>query len=122
MRMPSPSVCPCPDCTRCDYGLAERGWDKGQIGMVMLYMSDMLINIDSHISSMNPDEVGLVPVPASPEGTSITELHMRVLGIWATTTDPEKIDAAWKFIRFVGSPEAEKEVVRTYVESQTEPY
>lgn len=92
-------------------------WDKGRIGMAMLYVNDMLINIDSHIAGLNPDEVGLVPVPASPAGTSITELHVRGLGICSTSTDPGKIAAAWKFIRFVGSPEAERAVVRTYVES-----
>jgi len=92
-------------------------WDKGRIGMVFLYMNDLLLNMDSHIAGLNPEEVGLVPIPRSPRGTSITELHMRGLGICATTTDPEQIKAAWRFIRFVGSPEAKREIVRTYVEN-----
>jgi len=91
-------------------------WDKGRVGMVLLYINDTLINIDSHLSELNPDEVGIVPVPASPSG-STTELHMRGLGICATTQDPARIRAAWRFIRFVGSDEAEREIVRTYIEN-----
>ena len=92
-------------------------WDKGRVGMALLYMNDILMNMDEHISGMNPEEVGLVPVPESPIGKSITELHVRGLGICATTEDPAKIRAAWEFIRFVGSPEAERVVVKTYVEN-----
>ena len=92
-------------------------WDRGRIGMALLYMNDILINVDDHISSMSPDELGLVPVPYAPSGQSITELHVRGLGICATTEDPEKIAAAWKFLRFVGSPDAEKVIVQTYVEN-----
>jgi multiple sugar transport system permease protein len=92
-------------------------WDKGRVGMVLLYANDTLINMDSHISGLNPSEVGLVPVPRAPSGKSITELHMRGVGICATTKDPGRVDAAWKFIRFVGGPEAEKAMIRTYVEN-----
>ena len=92
-------------------------WDRGRVGMAMLYINDVLINVDDHISSMNSDELGLVPVPVAPSGKSLTELHVRGLGICATTEDPNKIAAAWKFLRFVGSPEAEKVVVQTYVEN-----
>lgn len=92
-------------------------WDRGRIGMALLYINDILINVDDHISSMSPDELGLVPVPLAPSGQSLTELHIRGLGICATTEDPAKIDAAWKFLRFVGSPEAERVIVRTYVEN-----
>ncbi len=92
-------------------------WDKGRVGMAFLYMNDLLFNMDSHIAGLNPEELGLVPVPRSPIGVSTTELHMRGLGICATTKDPEKIKAAWRFIRFVGSPEAKKVVVQTYVEN-----
>jgi multiple sugar transport system permease protein len=92
-------------------------WDRGRVGMALLYINDILINLDNHISNMSPDELGLVPVPRAPSGDSITELHMRGLGICATTENPEKIAAAWKFIRFVGSPEAEHAVVKTYVEN-----
>ena len=92
-------------------------WTRGRLGMTLLYINDTLINIDDLISGMSPDDVGLVPVPAGPSGDSITELHVRGLGITTTTTDPELIRAAWRFVRFVGSPEAERVVVRTYVEN-----
>ncbi|MBL6837990.1 MAG: extracellular solute-binding protein, partial [Puniceicoccaceae bacterium] len=92
-------------------------WDRGRIGMALLYMNDTLINVDDHVSSMSPGELGMVPVPVSPAGKSLTELHVRGLGICATTEDPQKIDAAWKFLRFVGSPDAERVIVQTYVEN-----
>ena len=92
-------------------------WDKGRVGMALLYINDILLNMDPLLAGLNPEELGLIPIPTSPQGKSITELHMRGLGICATTTDPEKIKAAWRFIRFVGSPEAEKVLVRTYVEN-----
>ena len=92
-------------------------WDKGRVGMALLYMNDVLMNMDEHISSMNPEEVGLVPVPKSPIGKSITELHVRGLGICATTEDPDLIRATWAFIRFVGSPEAQRVIVKTYIEN-----
>jgi multiple sugar transport system permease protein len=66
---------------------------------------------------MSPEELGLVPVPFAPSGQSITELHVRGLGVCATTEDPEKIAASWKFLRFVGSPAAERVIVQTYVEN-----
>lgn len=92
-------------------------WDRGRIGMGLLYINDILINADDHISSMSPGELGLVPVPFAPSGKSITELHVRGLGVCATTEDPEKIAASWKFLRFVGSPAAERVIVQTYVEN-----
>ena len=92
-------------------------WDRGRIGMGLLYINDILINADDHISSMSPGELGLVPVPFAPSGQSITELHVRGLGVCATTEDPEKIAASWKFLRFVGSPAAEQVIVQTYVEN-----
>jgi ABC-type sugar transport system permease subunit/ABC-type glycerol-3-phosphate transport system substrate-binding protein len=92
-------------------------WDRGRIGIGLLYINDILINADDHISSMSPGELGLVPVPFAPSGKSITELHVRGLGVCATTEDPEKIAASWKFLRFVGSPAAERVIVQTYVEN-----
>ncbi len=92
-------------------------WDKGRVGMALLYMNDVLMNMDEHISAMNPEEVGLIPVPKSPIGKSITELHVRGLGICATTEDPDLIRATWAFIRFVGSPEAQRIIVKTYIEN-----
>jgi ABC-type sugar transport system permease subunit/ABC-type glycerol-3-phosphate transport system substrate-binding protein len=92
-------------------------WTRGRLGMTFLYINDTLINIDDLISSSTANEVGLVPVPQSYAGTSTTELHVRGLGITTTTTDPEIIRAAWRFVRFVGSPEAQSAVVRTYVEN-----
>ena len=92
-------------------------WRQGQVGMAFLYINNLLINSDPNISALNPEEMGIVPVPKSPIGKSITEMHMRGLAISATTKDPKKIRAAWKFIRFAGSPEAEKVIVKTYVEN-----
>ena len=92
-------------------------WEKGHVGMVMPYINDLLINAEPLLSSMNADELGIVPIPKSPIGKSTTEMHVRGLGLCSTTTDPEKIKAAWKFIRFISGPKAEKEMVRVYIEN-----
>ena len=90
---------------------------KGRVGMVMPYINDLLINAEPLLSSMNPDELGIVPIPKSPIGKSTTEMHVRGLGICATTLNPDVIDAAWKFIRFISSNEAEKEMLEVYVDN-----
>ena len=91
-------------------------WEKGHVG-VMPYINDLfLINAEPLLSSMNADELEIVPIPKSPIGKSTTEMHVRGLGLCSTTTDPEKIKAAWKFIRFISGPKAEKEMVRVYIE------
>ena len=91
-------------------------WNKGRIGMVFLYINDLLINADTNLSALNPEELGIVPIPKAPSGKQTTELHVRGLGICATTPK-EKVLATWRFIRFVGSPEAQKEIVRVYIEN-----
>ncbi len=92
-------------------------WEKGRVGMVMPYINDLLINAEPLLSSMNPDELGIVPIPKSPIGKSTTEMHVRGLGICAITSNPDVIDAAWKFIRFISSNEAEKEMLKVYVDN-----
>ena len=92
-------------------------WEKGRVGMVMPYINDLLINAEPLLSGMNPEELGIVPIPQSPLGDSTTEMHVRGLGLCAATSNPEVIRAAWKFIRFIVSSEAEREMVRVYVEN-----
>ena len=91
-------------------------WKDGRVGMVFLYINNILINADETLESMNNDELGLVPIPKAPSGKQTTELHVRGLGICATSS-PEKRLAAWRFIRFIGSPEAQKEIIRVYIEN-----
>ena len=43
-------------------------------------------------------------------------MHVRGLGICAPN-NPDVIDAAWKFIRFISSNEAEKEMGEVYVDN-----
>ena len=67
-------------------------------------------------TTMNPDEIGLMPCPAGPRGTRANAFNASMWGINATITDPKKIEAAWEYIKFQASDAAEEIRVRTLVE------
>jgi multiple sugar transport system permease protein len=66
---------------------------------------------------MNPDEIGLMPLPAGPRGTRANALNTGPWGISSQLKDPEKIRAAWEYIKWQASDEAEEISVRTMVEA-----
>jgi len=68
-------------------------------------------------TNMNPDEIGLMPCPAGPRGTKANALNATLWGINSQLTDPKKIQAAWEYIVFQGSEEADEIRVKTLVEA-----
>ena len=98
-------------------GVAYRGqqdmwvkWSLGQIGMNFMYLSDDLM------MNVNPNVVGIAPVPRGPTGLRGSELNCTMMGINATIKDPRVRDAAWRYIRFNASEEAQRIKTRVYVE------
>jgi multiple sugar transport system permease protein len=97
-------------------GVAYRGvedwtkWNLGQIGMNFMYLSDDLM------ANVNPNLVGIAPVPKGPTGLRGSELNCTMFGINATVKDKRKRDAAWEYIRFVASEEAQRIKAKVYVE------
>ena len=92
-------------------------WYRGEIGMILLTANDILMNYNTWMNTLNYDEVGIARIPASPLGKSTTELYLRLMGIISTTADAQVRDAAWKYIRFVGSNEGRRVSVDTYVQN-----
>jgi multiple sugar transport system permease protein len=85
-------------------------WNLGQIGMDFMYLSDDLM------ANVNPNLVGIAPVPKGPAGLRGSELNCTMYGINSTVRDKRVRDAAWEYIRFLASEEAQRVKARVYVE------
>jgi len=91
----------------------ERLWEDGRIGMRETYLQDdLLVNI-------NPELVGIAPVPVGPQGKRAAELNCTMCGIFsgAAKKGRDVLEAAWKYVYFLGSPEAYEIKTRVLVEN-----
>jgi len=84
-------------------------WRRGQLAMMFAYLDSNLF------ASLNPDLTGMAPMPVGPARRG-TEINARMMGLFAGVTNPLVRDAAWEYIAFQYSPEAEAVRVRTLVE------
>lgn len=96
---------------------ADRGMDiqKGKVAMWFGYQSSVIANTQSDV--MNPSVVGIAPMPKGPTGITGNEINAAMFGINAQQKDPAVRQAAWEFIKFMGSDEADEIRVRAYVEN-----
>ncbi|NKB72838.1 MAG: extracellular solute-binding protein [Candidatus Latescibacteria bacterium] len=79
---------------------SQAKWDRGEIGMQYMYVDEKLL------ATINPEVVGMVPVPLGPTGQRGAELNSRMMGLFAGIKDPVIRDMAWEYIRFYDSREA----------------
>ena len=86
-------------------------WEQGKIGMFQNYLGDRLI------AGVNPELIGIAPVPAGPTGLRGSEINSTCMGIYAGVKDKKTRDAAWDFIRFWCGPEAARIRTKVYVEN-----
>ena len=84
-------------------------WRRGQLGMMFSYIDEKLF------ATLNPDITGMAPLPVGPV-TRGTEINARMMGLFAGVTNPLVRDAAWEYIRFQNSPEADAVRVKHLVE------
>lgn len=75
-------------------------WQQGQIGFISTYIDE------NFFSTINPDQVGMVPVPIGPTGIRAAEINSRMQGIFAGIDNPVIRDTAWEYIRFIESRES----------------
>ena len=69
-------------------------------------------------AEMDPTQAGFGPLPLGPDGRRGGEFNCRMSGIYAGLADnPERLRAAWEYIRFRNSPEASKIQARVLVEN-----
>ena len=85
-------------------------WERGEIGMQFIYVDEKLL------STINPEVVGMMPVPLGPTGMRGAELNSRMMGLFAGIADPVVRDAAWEYIQFYDSREAVELKTRIMVE------
>lgn len=90
-----------------DFDVANR---EGRVGMYFGYLGGR------EVAKFNPDVVSAAPVPAGPTGISSAEVNAQMLGIFAGVEDKRVRDAAWQYLKFVGSREAREVYTRTMVE------
>ncbi len=92
-------------------GTAELGlmWERGQIGMRFSYLNEELL------SDINPQLVGIAPVPFSPRGTRGSELNCRMMGVFAGSTPQQKL-AVMEYIWFITGEEAQRIRTKAYVD------
>jgi len=96
--------------------IAYRGTDATTMaaeGRIAMYMGSLG---GQELARFNPDLITAAPVPRGPTGISSGIVNARMLGIFAGVKDRRVRDAAWEYIRFVGSPEARRVYTDTMVE------
>lgn len=84
---------------------------QGKIGMSLGYMDGRLL------SQINPEQTGLAPVPLGPGGFRASELNSRMMGLFSGISSPVVRDAAWEYMRYVTSPDAQREETRILVDN-----
>ncbi|HEY3332152.1 MAG TPA: extracellular solute-binding protein [Capsulimonadaceae bacterium] len=88
---------------------------RGKVAMWFAYQSNVIANV-ADATSINPSLVGIAPMPAGPGGTA-NEINAAMWGISSQIRDPRVRDAAWEFITFMGSDDADRIRTRSYVEA-----
>lgn len=90
---------------------ASRGWARGRIAMMFQYLQD------SVIADVNPNQIGIAPVPRGPSGQRGSEINATMLGINSTIKDKRIRDLAWEYIKYFSSMEARRIRTQAFVEA-----
>jgi ABC-type sugar transport system permease subunit/ABC-type glycerol-3-phosphate transport system substrate-binding protein len=77
------------------------------------YSSDMVTNKQG---GLNPSLLGIAALPAGPAGRA-NEINAGMWGINATIKDKRVRDAAWEYIKFMSSDEADRIRTKAYIEA-----
>lgn len=85
-------------------------WKRGQIGMQFTTLNREML------ATINPELVGIAPIPRSHEGTRGGELNCRMLGVFRQTTAEQKL-AVMRYIWYITGEEAQRIRTQVYVEN-----
>jgi len=133
-EMMKSGVAVCPECG--EEIAVETLEERGTLYRGVLYLDpsadiDVIFNTEKRVAMMlwtssgvavgatwlDPDEIGLMPCPAGPTGIRANNLNAGMWGINSQLKDERKIRAAWEYIKWLASDEAEKIRVQTLIEA-----
>ena len=99
------------------YGYSSKGtgddymkWDRSEIGMMISYIDEKLF------ATINPDQVGMAPIPLGPTGIRGGEINSRIYGLFSQIKEPAVRDAAWEYIISTDSKESMARYTKAMVE------
>lgn len=90
----------------------RRDIEDGKAAMWFDYTNDVLLSA----SRLNPALIGVAAMPAGPGGRA-NEINAGMWAINARVTNPKKLDACWRFVKFFASDEAARIATDSYVEN-----
>ncbi len=85
-------------------------WDRGQVGMKTGYIDEKFF------ASINPEVVGIMPMPKGPHGDRHSELNSAMSGLFSEIKDPAVRDAAWEYMYFADCDESMQLTTKILVE------
>lgn len=91
-------------------GDIELQWERGKVGIQFGYLNEEML------ATINPQLVGIAPVPESLRGKSASELNARMLGVFSDSTPEQKL-AVMRYIWFMTSEKAQRIRTQVFVES-----
>ena len=103
-------------------GVATHSSTMGQdratskVAMWFQYQSNVIAN-QADATQINPSVVGIAPMPKGPTGITANEANAYMWGISSQIKDARVRDAAWQFVKFMASDEADRIRTRSYVEA-----
>ena len=83
----------------------------GKISMWFSYTNDIVLSA----SDINPSLIGMTAMPAGPGG-SRNEINAGMWAINSSITDPKKLEACWRFIKFFSGQEAARVQTHAFVD------
>ncbi len=87
-----------------------------KVAMWFQYQSNVIAN-QADATLINPSIVGIAPMPKGPTGITANEINAYMWGISTQIKDPRVREAAWQFVKFMASDEADRIRTTSYVEA-----
>lgn len=84
-------------------------WDRGLVSMRFASLDEEIL------ASVNPQLVGIAPVPAAPNGQRGSELNARMLGVFSQSSPARQL-AAMRYIWFMTGEEAQRLRTQVFVD------
>ena len=87
-----------------------------KVAMWFQYQSNVIAN-QADATQINPSVVGIAPMPKGPTGITANEANAYMYGISSQIKDQRVRAAAWQFVKFMASDDADRIRTKSYVEA-----